>query len=267
MKVNYLLEINRLHRWEMTNPLKPAEFKLLMKLLDLANSQDFPEELRVTTSLLKGLMGCSESSLLRARAQLIESGRISCRAHQSEATIYAINYFSIANPAFCATGEWPDERPEGSSDGSPDGSCDGSSEGSLEGSPDGSCDGENRINATDLAVSSIIRKTKPNQTKPDQTDEEVYPTIEEGARAASGKENRLREMAAYIVGTHPAFAAERDAFLALIQDRRYDARAVMEALDRTEKRCERADLASPRAYFVALLADWRNRGAVQADSA
>ncbi len=255
MKVNYLLEINRLHRWEMTNPLKPAEFKLLMKLLDLANSQDFPEELRVTTSLLKGLMGCSESSLLRARAQLIESGRISCRAHQSEATIYAINYFSIANPAFCATGEWPDERPEGSSDGS------------SEGSPDGSSDGENRINATDLAVSSIIRKTKPNQTKPDQTDEEVYPTIEEGARAASGKENRLREMAAYIVGTHPAFAAERDAFLALIQDRRYDARAVMEALDRTEKRCERADLASPRAYFVALLADWRNRGAVQADSA
>ena len=50
MKVNYLLEINRLHRWEMTNPLKPAEFKLLMKLLDLANSQDFPEELRVTCS-------------------------------------------------------------------------------------------------------------------------------------------------------------------------------------------------------------------------
>ena len=33
----------------------------------------------------------------------------------------------------------------------------------------------------------------------------------------------------------------------------------MEALDRTEKRSEREKLESPRAYFVALLADWRNR--------
>ena len=70
----------------------------------------------------------------------------------------------------------------------------------------------------------------------------------------------MREMAAYIVGTHQTFAAEREAFLALVADRRYDARTVMEALDRTEKRSERERLDSPRAYFVALLADWRNRG-------
>ena len=246
MKVNYMVELNRLNRWEMTNPLNPTEYKLMLKLLHMANMGEFPEDMRVGNSLLKALVGCSEASLLRARRRLIACGRISCRANHGEAAIYAINYFSAANPAFCAE-TLPDESP----DETPDASYDGSS--------DVCCDSENRENATYLAVSSYTDKTRPEQTIPNQKEEEIYPTRKEDVRACGRKEKRLRETAAYIVETHPTFAAEREAFLALIADRRHDAEAVMEALDRTEKRSEREKLESPRAYFVALLADWRNR--------
>ncbi len=256
MKVNYMAELNRLNHWEMTNPLNPTEYKLLLKLLDMANRETFPEDMRVSTGLLKALVGCSEASLLRARRRLVECGRISCRAHHGEAAIYAINYFSAANPAFS---ERADQSAEQSADETPDAYCDGS----RGASPEACCGGENRENATALAVSSYSDKTRPEQTIPDQTEEEIYPTIEEGARAGvrnGRKEKRLREMAAYIVRTHPTFAAERKAFLELIADRRYDAGVIMAALDRTEKRSERETLESPRAYFIALLADWRNRG-------
>ena len=256
MKVNYMAELNRLNHWEMTNPLNPTEYKLLLKLLDMANREMFPEDMRVSTGLLKALVGCSEASLLRARRRLVECGRISCRAHHGEAAIYAINYFSAANPAFS---EATDESTGKSADETPDAYCDGS----RGASPEACCDGENRENATILAVSSYSDKTRPEQTIPDQTEEEIYPTIEEGVRAGGvngRKEKRLREMAAYIVATHPTFAAERKAFMALIADRRYDAGVIMAALDRTEKRSERETLESPRAYFVSLLTDWRNRG-------
>ena len=63
MKVNYMVELNRLNRWEMTNPLNPTEYKLLLKLLDMANMEEFPDEIRVSSSLLKALVGCSEASL------------------------------------------------------------------------------------------------------------------------------------------------------------------------------------------------------------
>ena len=256
MKVNYMVELNRLNRWEMTNPLNPTEYKLLLKLLDMANTEEFPEEIRVSSSLLKALVGCSEASLRRARQRLVACGRIACRANHGEAAIYALNYFSASNAAFY---DAADEQPDASRDTSRD-ECRGAScDGSPDASYDGSSDGENRENATVSAVSSYTYKTRPEQTKPDQNEEEVYPTIREDARAGSGKDRRLREMAAYIVETHPTFAAEREAFAALIADRRYDAQTVMEALDRTEKRCEREKLESPRAYFVALLADWRNR--------
>ena len=261
MKVNYMVELNRLNRWEMTNPLNPTEYKLLLKLLDMANMEEFPDEIRVSSSLLKALVGCSEASLRRARQRLVACGRIACRAHHGEAAIYALNYFSSANAAFLdAAGEQPSRE---QSDAPGDASCDTSRDESRDGCCDASCDassgGENRENATNSSVSSYTYKTRPDQTKPDQTEEEIYPTIREDARAGGGKEKRLREMAAYIVETHPTFAAEREAFAALIADRRYDVRAVMEALDRTEKRSEREKLESPRAYFVALLADWRNR--------
>ena len=57
MKVNYMVELNRLNRWEMTNPLNPTEYKLLLKLLDMANMEEFPDEIRVSSSLLLALVG------------------------------------------------------------------------------------------------------------------------------------------------------------------------------------------------------------------
>ncbi len=256
MRVNYMAELNRLNRWEMTNPLNPTEYKLLLKLLDMANMEGFPEDMRVSNGLLKALVGCSEATLLRARRRLIACGRIACRANRGEGAIYAINYFSAANPAFRDAAGQPDETAAADCDGT----CDGTYDGTCDGTCDGGCDGKNRKNATISAVSSYTDKTRPDQTIPDQKEEETYPTTKEDARARGRKEKRMREMAAYIVGTHQTFAAEREAFLALVADRRYDARTVMEALDRTEKRSERERLDSPRAYFVALLADWRNRG-------
>ena len=49
MKVNYMVELNRLNRWEMTNPLNPTEYKLMLKLLHMANMGEFPEDMRVGT--------------------------------------------------------------------------------------------------------------------------------------------------------------------------------------------------------------------------
>ena len=164
MKVNYMVELNRLNRWEMTNPLNPTEYKLLLKLLDMANMEEFPDEIRVSSSLLKALVGCSEASLRRARQRLVACGRIACRAHHGEAAIYALNYFSSANAAFLdAAGEQPTRE---QSDAPGDASCDTSRDESRDGCCDASCDassgGENRENATNSSVSSYTYKTRPN---------------------------------------------------------------------------------------------------------
>lgn len=99
MDVNYLIEINGLNDWEFGNPLSATAYKVMCKLLFLANRQRFPEQIKVSNTSLCALVGCSENSLLAARQQLIQRGLIEYKGKKQHTPIYTIHYFSH-NPAY-----------------------------------------------------------------------------------------------------------------------------------------------------------------------
>ena len=94
MDVNYLIEINGLNDWEFGNPLSATAYKVMCKLLFLANRQRFPEQIRVSNTSLCALVGCSENSLLAARQQLIQRGLIEYKGKKQHTPVYTIRYFS-----------------------------------------------------------------------------------------------------------------------------------------------------------------------------
>ena len=99
MSVNYLIEINALDDWELTHPLSATAYKVLRKLLYLANKERFPEKITVPNGVLMSLAGCSEDSLIKARNQLIQYGLISYKGQKKVTPVYMIAYFSN-NPAY-----------------------------------------------------------------------------------------------------------------------------------------------------------------------
>lgn len=99
MDVNYLVEINGLDDWEMGNPLSATAYKVMRKLLMLANRKRFPEQIAVTNTSLCFLVGCSENSLLDARQQLIQRGLIDYKGKKKQTPVYTIHYFSL-NPDY-----------------------------------------------------------------------------------------------------------------------------------------------------------------------
>ena len=99
MSVNYLIEINALDDWELTHPLSATAYKVLRKLLYLANKERFPERISVSNGVLMSLAGCSEDSLIKARNQLIQYGLISYKGQKKVTPVYMIAYFSN-NPAY-----------------------------------------------------------------------------------------------------------------------------------------------------------------------
>lgn len=101
MSVNYLIEINALDDWELTHPLSANAYKVMRKLLYLANKERFPEKMSVANTVLMSLVGCSEDSLIKARNQLIQAGLIAYKGQKKVTPIYTICYFShnpIYNP-------------------------------------------------------------------------------------------------------------------------------------------------------------------------
>lgn len=99
MSVNYLIEINALDDWELTHPLSANAYKVMRKLLYLANKERFPERISVANTVLMSLVGCSEDSLIKARNQLIQAGLIAYKGQKKVTPIYTICYFSN-NPAY-----------------------------------------------------------------------------------------------------------------------------------------------------------------------
>lgn len=101
MSVNYLLEINALDDWELTHPLSATAYKVMRKLLYLANKERFPERMNVPNRVLLSIVGCSEDSLIKARNQLIQHGLIEYKGQKKVTPLYIIRYFSnnpIYNP-------------------------------------------------------------------------------------------------------------------------------------------------------------------------
>lgn len=99
MSVNYLIEINALDDWELTHPLSANAYKVMRKLLYLANKERFPERISVANTVLMSLVGCSEDSLIKARNQLIQAGLIAYKGQKKVTPIYTICYFSH-NPTY-----------------------------------------------------------------------------------------------------------------------------------------------------------------------
>ena len=99
MSVNYLIEINALDDWELTHPLSANAYKVMRKLLYLANKERFPEKMSVANTVLMSLVGCSEDSLIKARNQLIQAGLIAYKGQKKVTPIYTICYFSH-NPVY-----------------------------------------------------------------------------------------------------------------------------------------------------------------------
>ena len=94
MSVNYIIEVNGLDDWEFGNPLSATAYKVMRKLLYLANKQRFPEQIKVSNTGLCALVGCSENSLIAARQQLIAYGLIDYRGRKKQTPVYTIHYFS-----------------------------------------------------------------------------------------------------------------------------------------------------------------------------
>lgn len=99
MSVNYLIEINALDDWELTHPLSANAYKVMRKLLYLANKERFPERISVANTVLMSLVGCSEDSLIKARNQLIQAGLITYKGQKKVTPLYTICYFSD-NPVY-----------------------------------------------------------------------------------------------------------------------------------------------------------------------
>lgn len=99
MSVNYLIEINALDDWELTHPISANAYKVMRKLLYLANKERFPERISVANTVLMSLVGCSEDSLIKARNQLIQAGLIAYKGQKKVTPIYTICYFSD-NPTY-----------------------------------------------------------------------------------------------------------------------------------------------------------------------
>ena len=100
MSVNYLVEINALNDWELCHPLSATAYKMMMKLYHLANKERFPERITVPNRVLMSMVGCSEDSLIKARNQLIQSGRIDYKGQKKITPLYMIHYFSPNNTAY-----------------------------------------------------------------------------------------------------------------------------------------------------------------------
>lgn len=90
--MNYIREINAFYDWIETNTISDSAINLWHALMHMNNKASWVDQFTVSLSTLGTKTGLSKSSIIRARAILIEKGRITCiqRAGQLSA-IYIMN--------------------------------------------------------------------------------------------------------------------------------------------------------------------------------
>lgn len=159
MSVNYLIEINGLDEWELGNPLPATAYKVMRKLLYLANKQRFPEKIKVSNSLLCSLVGCTEKSLITARQTLIQRGLIEYTGKKQHTPVYTILYFSNRSIYNC-------------NNSSINGGINNSINDGINGGIDGSIDDRRYINKT--------RDTKQGNPEEDMTSTNLGADAPEG---------------------------------------------------------------------------------------
>jgi len=98
MSVNYLIEIIRMDEWEFSHPISATAYKMMHKLLSLANMERFPEWIKIPNARLTAMVGCTESTLAAARLTLIQEGLIEYKKKgkgKGATCWYKIHYFSL----------------------------------------------------------------------------------------------------------------------------------------------------------------------------
>lgn len=246
MNVNYLIEINALDDWELTHPLSPTAYKLMRKLLYLANKERFPRTISVPNATLIHMVNCSEDSLARARNSLIQEGLIVYKGQKRVRPQYEIQYFTYQrakqNPQYA---DIPGDNPQFA--GTPTGFPTGISAGFTTGFPTGF--------PADIDINKIKRNTNGEEDLANENGEE-------DARA-------MRGVLAFLTGLRATPYANLFANAAsmrqVMQTSRFPAELIGEALEMTLNRHMRYPLADGASYALQLLVDWTNRGIMTAE--
>ena len=281
MDVNYLIEINGLNDWEFGNPLSATAYKVMCKLLFLANRQRFPEQIKVSNTSLCALVGCSENSLLAARQQLIQRGLIDYKGKKQHTPIYTIHYFSH-NPAYnrniCGISGGINGGNAGGING---GNAGGTGRGrSINNTPSSYTEDSEEDNATTIShgayappedhqdVNSSLRNPSPTQPNVD---------VLSGAHAKPlrGRAFPMRKNALSLDESYAFIAAKQALEMPMIQNLYGDniklmheiaesdyfpLELVVYAMQKTQDRNRLWHLDNPAAYTVKLLDDWKEQG-------
>lgn len=92
--MNYITEINQFYDWLETNPVPDSSIVLWHALMHINNKCGWKKEFAVAISSIQNKTGLSKSSILRARNNLQQSGRISFISRNGQqAAIYTLIAF------------------------------------------------------------------------------------------------------------------------------------------------------------------------------
>lgn len=250
MSVNYLIEIVSLDDWELTHPLTATAYKLMRKLLHLANKERFPRTISVPNSTLISMVGCSEDSLSRARNQLIQEGLIKYKGQKRMRPLYEIQYFSdrteSRKPDICGLN---DNNPKFA--------------GFNAGFPTGFNAGFPAGFSAETYINKNKRETREEDTaNADYTgDARAMPFADAAFMPRETRE--LRGIQAFLDQLqrtpHAGLFAHAGPMQQLLSGR-YPLPLVGEALERTVERHRRYPLADGAMYALQLLVDWTSRG-------
>ena len=249
MDVNYLTEVNGLDDWEMGNPLSATAYKVMRKLLMLANRQRFPEQITVTNTGLCALVGCSENSLIAARQQLIQRGLIEYRGKKKQTPVYTIHYFShnpVYNRSFCGINRGINRGINGGIDGGIDGGNIPNKENTRR--ETGEEDIYNTIPMVDAGARERAFPTRDREITREDEDWFAWVAVSNALRVP-----QIREMYGQGLATIQAVA----------RSDRYPLDLVSYAIEATARRSQlpyRAPLERPAEYTVSLLEDWKREG-------
>ncbi len=284
MNVDYLSEIRSLDAWEEIYPLTALAYKMMMKLYHFAELMGFPDRFRLPNSALMARCGCSENSLVKARKELVNHGRIEYKRGQRRdaSPEYAIRYFALERGG--------DEKEEtfnlkfcGKTGGKEGGKTEGK-KGGKEGGKDGFClkncgktGGKSPIDKYIHTVDdrngdiytpyqgSTSERSSTSLQQGDGEEEDYYLYYhQKRARESEYAKAEARAKAAALTildqaAARETYGARLDEVRRMIIDTAYPYGLMAEAISYTIDRHQDGALMSPYRYTAALLEDWRKR--------
>ena len=270
MDVNYLIEINGLDDWEFGNPLSATAYKVMRKLLMIANRQRFPERIPISNTRLCFLVGCTEKSLIAARQQLIQRGLIDYKGKKKQTPVYTIHYFSH-DPRYNRKNYSYNGSYDGSMNGSYDGSMDGGytggrsinrSYGELEDCEEEDLGNDNPTTGTLTPVTALLHNPPPSLPSVDVLQGNRYPPRN---RPLAGAETRDYAGAMSFFQNpdiQRMYGGGAGTIERILNSDAFPIKLVGYAMDKTYQRNRMypEPLGNPAAYTLRLLNDWREQG-------